>query len=122
MYKRSLLLVSLAALCGCATTANYKKAVNSWVGVDMDILVNSWGYPTRTFAAPNGNTVYEYLKSDSYNTPTYTSYNYDTASKTGNATTYGGETITVYCRTFFETNASKKIVKATFEGNGCRSK
>lgn len=122
MTRSHLFLAGLFVfLCGCATAANYRKAVNTWVGVDIAVLGESWGYPAKTFTAPNGNTVYLYSTSDTYQTPRYTSYTYNPETRSGYAYEYGGETIKFYCKTFFEVNASKKIVKATFEGNACKS-
>ena len=123
MMKKIWYLAGLAVfLGGCATTANYKKAVNSWLGVDITVLAESWGYPSETFTAPNGNLVYVYANSDTYQAPRYTSYTYNPQTNSGYAYEYGGETLKYYCKTFFETGADKKIIKATFEGNACKSK
>jgi len=110
-----------AALCGCATTANYKKAVSSWVGAGADTLVSSWGYPAATFQAPNGNTVYEYANSESYTTSRFTTYQYNPQTGGGYATTYGGDVLNFYCKTYFEVNAEKKVVKVSFKGNSCKA-
>ncbi|MBI4350364.1 MAG: hypothetical protein HY550_02890 [Elusimicrobia bacterium] len=111
----------LGLLCGCATTANYKKAVHSWVGAAAEALVGSWGYPARTFTAPNGNTVYEYASSESYTTSRFTTYQYNPQTGTGYATTYGGDTLNFHCKTYFEVNGAKKVVKASFKGNSCKA-
>lgn len=119
--KRYILAAALAAVCGCATTANYKKAVGSWVGADAQKLVDSWGYPARTFPAPDGNTVYEYSSSETYQTSRFTTYTYDPRTGAGYASTYGGDTLNFYCRTYFELDAARKVVKATFQGNSCKA-
>lgn len=107
--------------CGCATTANYRNAVNSWVGADAETLVRTWGYPAKTFEAPNGNTVYEYSSSESYRTSRFTSYHYDPKTGYGYATTYGGDTLNLYCITYFEVNKEKKVARASFKGNSCKA-
>ena len=42
----------------------------------------------------------------------------------GTATTnvYGGQTLTFWCRTFFEVDSSNRIVKWSWQGNNCVSK
>lgn len=107
--------------CGCATTANYRRTVNSWVGADAEALVKTWGYPAKTFEAPNGNTVYEYASSETYQTSRFTSYHYDPRTGNGYATTYGGDTLNLYCATYFEVNRVKKVVRASFKGNSCKA-
>lgn len=119
--KKCVFIAALAALCGCATTANYRKAVDSWVGADAQRLVDSWGYPARTFDAPNGNTVYEYASSETYQTSRFTTYTYNPRTNSGYASTYGGDTLSFYCKTYFEINAAKKVVKASFKGNSCKA-
>ena len=122
MTRYALLAVLGAVLCGCATTANYRKVVGSWVGADAQKLADSWGYPSRTFEAPNGNTVYEYDSSETYRTSRFTNYTYDPRTGTGYSTTYGGDTLNFYCSTYFEVDRDKKIVKATFKGNACKAR
>lgn len=119
---RLALLAALAALAGCASQDAYRRSVDSWRGVDINTLVETWGYPAETFAAPNGNLVYAYVSRDTYQTPKFTSYTYDPATRTGTGYSYGGETMTLYCKTFFETDAAKKVIKTSFEGNSCRAK
>ena len=111
----------LGVFCGCATAVNYKKAVTSWVGADADALVRTWGYPAKTFEAPNGNTVYEYSNSETYQTSRFTSYQYNPQTGAGYATTYGGDTLNFYCRTYFEVNKEKRVAAASFKGNSCKA-
>lgn len=111
----------LGVFCACATTANYKKAVNSWVGADAAVLVTSWGYPSKTFEAPDGNTVYEYSNSETYTTSRITTYQYSPQTGSGSAVTYGGNKVNFSCDTYFEVNKDKKVVKASFNGNSCKA-
>ncbi len=119
--KRTLFLLALAGLCGCATTANYRRAVDSWIGVDAETLVKSWGYPERTFAAPDGNTVYEYDSSETYKTSRFTTYTYDPRSGTGYSTAYGGDTLNFYCYTYFEIGKDNRVAGVSFKGNSCKA-
>ena len=55
------LLVALAvilALSGCAR--NTTKAYSTWVGAQLDDLINAWGLPYRDAKLPNGDRVVEY--------------------------------------------------------------
>jgi len=117
-----ILLISVV-LFSCATTENYEKNLNSWLGVNIDNLVNQWGYPTHSFEAPNGNKVYVYEYSSTGRLPTYTTiqeYNYGYYTQY-RATTYGGQVITYWCRTFFEVDKSNIIIRWRWEGNNCRA-
>lgn len=117
-------IVAFSLLTGCATTANYEKILDTWVGSDANKLVNSWGYPQSSFEAPNGNTVYVYGSSGSYTMPTQTNTTYNVIGNTvyGNSTTTGGQTLNFWCRTYFEVNRSKRIVTWRWEGNNCKAR
>jgi hypothetical protein len=60
-----LLLLSLFFIFGCATTANrattanYEKILQSWVGSHADNLVASWGPPQSSYQLSNGGRVLE---------------------------------------------------------------
>ena len=88
-------MFSVLIFAGCATTEKYEAALNSWLGHDVNELVNSWGYPVDSFKAPNGNTVYVYSSSRSYAMPTQTTSTYNVYGKTvyGHSTTTGGQTL-----------------------------
>ena len=106
-------LVSLAAN-GCATEADYRKVVDSWVGKSSRELVHEWGYPKSELVAPDKNKVYVYHKSRllNYTQYYYTNYGnmgyagYGNANETGSTT----QTIRLDCTTWFEIDKkSKKI-------------
>jgi hypothetical protein len=95
MKLTNLILFSFIAafISGCATTANYEKVLNTWVGVHVDSLVSSWGPPQGSYKLSDGGTVIEYIRSSNaqvggytYTTP-QTTYHSGTASSYGN---YGG--------------------------------
>lgn len=116
-----------ASLSGCATQAKYKEKLNTWIGAPVDNLVSSWGYPSSQLTAPNGNTVYVYERSGGYVTPTTSTTNAsvtgygNSAYGTATTTTYGGQFISMSCRTFFEVGPSRTIVSWRYEGNACKS-
>lgn len=66
MKKRhSLLLLSLPVLVtACATTANYERMLNSWIGAPEWEIVAKWGAPQATYPLADGGKVVTYIKSD----------------------------------------------------------
>lgn len=117
-------------LFACATTGSrkFETTLNSWLGHDVTELSRAIGYPTRTFKAPNGNTVYAYEKASSgyipaFTTPTYTNihgYGNSATAVTTGGQTIGGFQVNYWCNTFFETDSANKIVFWRWEGNACR--
>ena len=99
-------------LSACATTAKYEELLNTWLGQNINTLIDSWGYPENSFEGPNGNKVYVYSDSESYTSPTQT---YGT-------TTTGGYIYSLSCQTFFEVNSSNVIVKWRKKGNNCKTR
>lgn len=121
------LFLIILFLIGCATTEKYKAVLNTWVGSHINEMMDSWGYPSGSFKAPNGNTVYVYSDSGVITTPTY-------ARTTGDlfpgspedlglhrTTVTGGEAINLSCTTYIETNTEGIIVHWSFKGNNCVS-
>ncbi len=113
------ILVLCLGLIGCATVRGYETILNSWIGHDINDLVNKWGYPD-SFIAPDGNKVYVFSNSRSFRRPMYTSMGYD-AFGNATATTTGGGTATSWCKTYFEVDQNNKIIKWRWEGNSCRA-
>ncbi len=72
-----------------------------------DELVDKWGYPQKSFVAPNGNTVYVYHREDDRRS----SY-----IRNGLGVNVPPE----YCTTYFEINSRKIIIKASYKGNICK--
>lgn len=125
--KVIVLMACAFTLLACATTAKYAAVCDTWLGHNINELVNAWGYPQSSFDAPNGNKVYVYSKSGSFTMPTqyqttanvYGSGNYAYGTSTTNV--YGGQTFNFSCNTFFEVNSSNIIVIWRAQGNNCVS-
>ena len=143
MYKLLLLITTFLLQVGCATTANYEKILNTWVGSPVDNLVSSWGPPQGSFELSNGSKVIEYVRSRnvqmggySYSSP-QTTYNSGTASAYGtggyaNATYSGTSTtyvqkqtptynVAMSCRTRFTISKEGIVKKWSWEGNDCKA-
>jgi len=135
--------ISISLLSGCATTANYEKILDTWVGSHVDNLVATWGPPQGSFDLSDGGKVIEYINSRNvqmggytYTTPqtTYHSGNVSTYGYGGSAygnyygtsTTYVQEQTPVYnvnlwCKTRFTINSEGIITRWHWEGNNCKA-
>jgi hypothetical protein len=143
--KRNLaVIVAAALLAGCATSANYEKMLNSWVGVNADNLAEVWGPPQNSYALSNGGKILEYDRRQAvqmggftYTTPvtTFNSGNINVTGGNGMATgTYNGysttyverqtpiQTFQMTCDTRFTVNESNIITRWSYQGNACRSR
>lgn len=127
LIKNSIVLIALCLLSACATTQNYEQILSQWQGENIQQLMNVWGYPDAGIKLPNGNSVYMYTRQQSYispPTPTMTPTIINVPGSPMAATTYngdfiGGQTIILYCRTWFEVNPKGIIVNYRFQGNNC---
>ena len=110
-------VLTLLLMVGCATTENYNKILDTWIGADITDLMDSWGYPQGSFDSPNGNKVYVYSEGGAYTTPVTT--NTTVVGNTVQNHTYGGITVNYNCTTYIETDDSGTIVTWSWEGNNC---
>ena len=127
LTKMALILISICLLTACASTQNYEQILSQWQGENIQQLINNWGYPDAAIKLPNGHSVYMYTRQSSYITPptpamTPTIINVPgtpMAATTYNGSFIGGQTIMLYCRTWFETDPKGIIVNYRFQGNNC---
>ena len=92
----ALLLIS-TLLAGCATSANYEKVVDSWVGSSEDELIRKWGVPTSSYSTSDNK--------------------YITYRRT-RIVDYGSGPFQKSCETTF-TLQNERIVSWSFKGNDC---
>lgn len=122
--------VFVAALAGCATTENYEKILQTWVGEHVDALVASWGPPDSSFDLASGGKVitYEetrnvYIPGSSHSIPiTHVSRNPDGSIVT--STTYlqhhtPDQNYQKSCKTSFTINGDGVVMEWNWEGNDC---
>jgi hypothetical protein len=145
------LLVYFALSYGCITTdaerrRDYDARMRSWLGVNINEMIDSWGYHQNSFKIPNGNTVYvwAYSKDLKRSYPVYepgttvkhdlhgsfrTGNNNSDSSRTvgsiyGTSTTDGKwvskeYTERYWCNTFVEVDNNNTIVRIRAKGNNC---
>ena len=143
MKKKLFFLGFAAIICGCATTANYEKVLNSWVGVHVDNLVSSWGPPQGSFGLSDGSTVIEYIRSRNAQVGGYTYMAPQTTYHSGHASAYGTgglaygtysgtsttyvqrqtptQNINLLCKTRFTVSPNGIITRWGWQGNDCKA-
>ena len=123
-------------LYGCATTANYEKILDKWVGLHVDNLISSWGPPRSSYKLSDGSEVIEFVNSRNaqmgghvYSEPE-TTYFSGASSELGD---YSGTSTTyvyrkdpiyhkqMYCKTLFTVNPKGVIAKWSWQGDDCKA-
>ena len=120
-------VASAALLSGCATTANYALAVQSWHGAEAATLTQVWGYPDHIRHLPHGHRLYVYTTEQHGQMPVIMTPGYTTVQTHNGTTTVtsipatfsGGESYDLRCKTLFELNREGRIVRTRFRGNNC---
>jgi len=110
--KKSIIIALVLSIAGCATSANYEKKLNSWMGADVNRLISSWGPPSDEYTMPNGSKMYTWLWIGG--TRVFANYNYYLKMVTAGSVTY-------WCKTTFTASPSGVVNDWRWEGNSCRS-
>lgn len=95
-----------------------EKALNSWVGYNINDVIDHWGFPTEEKTIANRH-IYIWGKSWSQYVPQTTN---STINRTGcystvNSYSYGGYTVNLYRNITFEVNNKNNIISWHWEGN-----
>lgn len=59
--RLSLVSFLIFIFCSCATVGKYEAILDSWMGYDINSLMNSWVPPSDQYSMPNGNNIYTWL-------------------------------------------------------------
>jgi len=103
----------LLLLAGCATNAKYSKVLQTWVGSDVNRLIESWGPPSQRFDLPNGKIMYTWL---------YVGGNVIVGNYNYYLNMVTARSVAVWCKTTFTIEPSGRIETWRWEGNACRAK
>lgn len=117
-------LVVALILCGCATTANYEKILNSWMGDEEVNLIRKWGPPYQTYESSGRKFLVYGSRSNMYVPGVAPSYQTTVAGNTAFTNQVGGTpgyNIDFVCITTFEI-ASNRIVSWQWRGNDCKAR
>lgn len=126
--RKILTVIAAAILClasGCATSGNYHKRLNNWVGHQEKELLNSWGPPSSSYES-EGSKYLSYIRGSNIHIPgTAPSYHTTYFKNNAYTTQYGGApgyNMNLWCNTVFVINENTgKIVNWRTEGNNCVS-
>jgi glutathione peroxidase-family protein len=123
-WKRVILL-GVLLVSGCATTQNYDKMLNSFVGRSVHEVLLKWGEPQKNYSLPDGTNAIEYITSrhvDEYvNKPYIPEYS---------GTSYLPPDVYIatpdiyrkilWCRTKFIVDQRGMVISWSHEGNDCK--
>lgn len=114
----------LFALAGCATTANYEKILNSWVGATELDLIRKWGPPRQSYEAGDSKFLVYSSSRNVYIPGTAPAYETTVIGNTAYTNPVGGtpgQNIGLSCQTTFEVS-SERIVSWRWQGNDCKAR
>lgn len=124
MRKTIALTAILFALAGCATTGNYEKNLQSWVGNTELNLIRKWGPPRQSYEA-GGSKFLVYSSSRNVYLPgTAPSYTTTVIGNTAYTDPVGGtpgQNIGLSCQTTFEISG-ERVVSWRWKGNDCKAR
>ncbi len=103
-------VILVLMLVACATTGNYEKILQTWMGLSESRLVAAWGPPTSVYNLPDGGKMLTYM----YPGGTRSSSQY-------NAITHSVDTTTYWCKTTMTINSSGIITNWMWKGNSCKA-
>jgi hypothetical protein len=95
----------------CATTGNFKTAMDSYINHDVNEAIMKLGPPSNEYTMPNGNKMYTWL----WVGGTLVTANYNDFLNIAYA-----NSVTYYCKMTFIANPGGLIVSWQAQGNSCR--
>lgn len=123
VLRLSAALMLVLTMTACATRERYESQLQRWVGSNISVVMDAWGYPSGSFEAPSGNLVYVWDRQSSYDASPAIStgiyggrYGYGSAIGFG----FGGTQHLLRCQTYFEVDKKKTILSWRTQGNDCR--
>ncbi len=121
---RCLFIVIVLATVGCATTANYDKILDSYVGMEEINLVRNWGVPAQSYEV-GGRKFLTYTSYRNVRVPGVApTYQTSVVGNTAYTNAVGGSSamnIDKSCATTFEIDGSR-VVSWSHKGNDCKAK
>ena len=102
----------------CATSASYRRKVQTWYGKNPESLIQSWGNPDATETLSNGTKIliYSRLHHKVYH---FVDQNLEAPVPSQEASPASSHPIYIRCSTFFEVTHENKIQSIEFRGDEC---
>jgi hypothetical protein len=100
-------LLLVLVLTGCATRigGEYKRTLETWIGLPSDRLVTKWGAPTSVYDLGGGGKILTY---------------YETGGTRGFASNGFFQAQQQYCKTDFTVDSQGIVQSWSYNGNACR--
>ena len=106
MKRTSFVVILLIILNGCASRENLEWNLNTWIGHDVNGLIQYWGTPTEITNLSNGSASYTWLFDDGIaNSPIKGTIN----------------SVTIYCKITIDVTTYDTIQSWQMEGNDCKA-
>lgn len=116
-----LLILCLFALPVFAGVTEFmEKALNSWIGYNINDIINSWGFPTEEKTIANRH-IYIWNKAWSQYIPQRVNSTVTPGYYNANVYSYttGGYNINWYCNKTIEVDDKNNVISWSWEGNAC---
>ncbi len=112
-------LIFSGAVGAAGMDSTMKAVLNSWVGQNINTVIDKWGYPSeeKTIA---GRKLYYWRQDGTFYAPTETSGTVNTYGNTSyiNALSYGGAQ-SVSCTRILEVDSEEVVKTGQWQGNNC---
>ncbi len=121
MWRTALAALAIFNLSSCATTANYEKILDSWLGQSEGSLIDSWGPPDSAYETGNKKYLTYTRSSTGYVPGTAPTYQTTIIGSVAYSTPVGGSpgfSLNYHCKTTFTVNYGT-INNWRYEGNNC---
>ena len=105
---RAALFLAGLGLLGCAETAGYDRTLDTFVGLNISVLIQSWGSPTAVAAVPGGGKRYTWEEGE------------DSFVYTHRSPYAEGPVHTRWCHTTMTTDEAGVIKAWRWKGNACQ--
>lgn len=102
-YHRTICFITLLAALACFRN-RHEDALNTWIGSDINALIEGWGPPASTFDLPDGRKMYSWY------------YDGGVVAVPVAGTVYGRRR---NCQTTFTVSTTGSVESWRYQGNAC---